>query len=268
MATVADLVERARLLLAGELVPPSARPAATVALVRDGADGLEVYLLRRVRAMSFGAGMHVFPGGSVDPGDQLDLAAPPAWVGPEPDWWAGRFGTDPVSAGALVGAAVRETFEEAGVLLAGPSADELVDDIGGPEWDDERVALEAGRQSLPELLVRRGLLLRADLLAPLAHWITPEFEPKRFDTRFFLAALPERQTCRDVGTEADHRLWIRPQQALSSEIAVMAPTRAVLQELAGYPDVASALTAEREITAIMPRVELDGDRIRLVLAAP
>lgn len=265
MASMSDLVERARLLLAGELVPPAARPAATVALVRDGTDGLEVYLLRRVRGMSFGAGMHVFPGGSVDPADRLEPDAPPGWVGPGPEWWAGRFGTDVASAGALVSAAVRETFEEAGVLLAGPSGQRLVDDVSGADWDDERVALEAGRQSLADLLVRRGLLLRADLLAPLAHWITPEIELKRFDTRFFLAALPERQACREVGTEADQRLWIRPQQALSSGIAVMTPTRAVLQELAGYPDVASALAADRTITAILPGVELDGDRVRLVL---
>ena len=126
MTTVPDLVERARLLLAGELEPPPARPAATVALIRDGADGLEVYLLRRVRGMSFAAGMHVFPGGSVDPADRRAEADPgpassgpassgpassgpadpgpassgPAdpgrsgWIGPEPSWWAARFGTD------------------------------------------------------------------------------------------------------------------------------------------------------------------------------
>lgn len=264
MTTESDPVARARLLLAGELVPPSPRPAATVALVRDGADGLEVYLLRRVRGMSFAAGMHVFPGGSVDPADRKDPESQVAWVGPDPAWWAGRFGADEGLAGALVSAAVRETFEEAGVLLAGPSADELVDDVSGDDWEDERAALEAGRQSLSQLLLRRGLLLRADLLAPLAHWITPEIELKRFDTRFFVAALPERQICRDAGTEADRRLWIRPQDALSSGLTMMRPTTAVLKDLAGHPNVDSALHAERTITTVQPRFELTNGRITLV----
>jgi hypothetical protein len=139
-----------------------------------------------------------------------------------------------------------------------------VDDVSRDDWEDERVALEAGRQSLSELLLRRGLLLRADLLAPLAHWITPEFEPKRFDTRFFVAALPERQICRDVGTEADRRLWIRPEEALA-RLTIMPPTEAVLQDLAGHSDVASALHAEREISTVLPRIELDGDRVRFVI---
>src|SRR4051794_24144588 len=229
MTTVPDLMERARLLLAGELVPPPARPAATVALVRDGAAGLEVYLLRRVSQMSFAAGMHVFPGGSVDPADRPADGADPAdrvrWAGAGPDWWAARFATDPADGQALVSAAVRETFEEAGVLLAGPSAEQVVADVSGPDWEQERAALEAGRQSLSQLLVRRRLLIRADLLAPLAHWITPEIEPKRFDTRFLLAALPDGQRCRDVGTEADRRLWIRPQEALDSGLTIMTPTR-------------------------------------------
>jgi 8-oxo-dGTP pyrophosphatase MutT (NUDIX family) len=268
MTTTSDLVERARLLQAGELVPAPARPAATVALVRDGADGLEVYLLRRVRAMAFAAGMHVFPGGSVDPADRRDDGVPGSsvgWAGPGPAWWAQRLDTDEVSAGALVSAAVRETFEEAGVLLAGPSADQLVDDVSGNDWEDERAGLEAGRQSLSQLLLRRRLLLRADLLAPVAHWITPEIEPKRFDTRFFVAALPERQICRDAGTEADRRLWIRPAEALAAGLKLMPPTRAVLQDLAGHPDVGSALRAEREISTVLPRVELDGDQIKLLI---
>ena len=261
-------LERARLLRAGELAPVAPRSAATVALVRDGTDGLEVYLLRRVQGMSFAAGMHVFPGGSVDRSDHQDDVAGSSqvgWVGPDPAWWAERFGTDAGVAGALVVAAVRETFEEAGVLLAGPSADLLVDDVSGDDWENERMALEAGRQSLSQLLSRRGLRLRADLLAPIAHWITPELSLKRFDTRFFVAALPERQSCRDAGTEADRRLWIRPREALASGLTIMRPTAAVLTDLAGYPDVASALHAEREITTVQPRVELNGDRLELVL---
>ena len=260
-----ELVRRARALQAGEVQPEPPRAAATVALVRDGAAGLEVYLLRRVGQMEFAPGMHVFPGGSVDPADRRDAGAGPGWVGPGPAWWAGRFGTDEALAAALVRAAVRETFEEAGVLLAGPSGDELVDDVSGDDWEVERAGLEAGRQSLSALLTRRGLRLRADLLAPLAHWITPEIRPKRFDTRFFLAALPERQVCRDAGTEADRRLWIRPAEALGSGIALMQPTVAVLEDLAAHPDVASALAADRVIRPVLPRVEIDGDQVTFVL---
>jgi 8-oxo-dGTP pyrophosphatase MutT (NUDIX family) len=270
-----ELVNRVRALQAGELQPEPARPAATVALVRDGVDGVEVYLLRRVGGMAFAPGMHVFPGGSVDPGDHLAPAngsAEPSeglvgWVGPGPAWWAGRFGTDPELAGALVAAAVRETFEEAGVLLAGSSVEHLADDVSGDDWEADRADLEAGRESLSELLRRRGLLLRADLLAPLAHWITPEFEPKRFDTRFFLAALPEGQVCREAGTEADRRLWIRPAEALATGLTLMPPTVAVLQDLATHSDVASALTAERVIRPIRPRAEISGEQIIFVTHA-
>jgi 8-oxo-dGTP pyrophosphatase MutT (NUDIX family) len=268
MTTKPDLLARARLLLAGELQPPAPRPAATVALVRDGATGLEVYLLRRVRGMSFAAGMHVFPGGSVDPADRPDAAGPGSllgWAGPGPAWWAERFRTSEVSAAALVSAAVRETFEEAGVLLAGPSADRLVENVAGDDWELDRVALEAGRLSLSEMLRRRELLLRADLLAPIAHWITPEFELKRFDTRFFVAALPEQQICREVGTESDRRLWIRPQEALSSGLTIMRPTAAVLQDLVAHPDVASVLSAERKITTVLPQYEFREGRLKLVV---
>jgi 8-oxo-dGTP pyrophosphatase MutT (NUDIX family) len=236
--------------------PVTPRPAATVALVRDGADGLEVYLLRRVRGMAFAAGMHVFPGGSVDPADgsaELD------WAGPSPDWWATALGVERSQARALVVAAVRETFEESGVLLAGPAATVMVDDVSGPEWEAERSALEAGGGSLAELLRRRGLVLRTDLLAPVAHWITPEAAPKRFDTHFFVAALPAAQQARIAGTEADVRLWIRPEQALSTGLRLMPPTIAVLTELAGHADVAAALTAERTIVTVQPWVDRHGE---------
>jgi 8-oxo-dGTP pyrophosphatase MutT (NUDIX family) len=235
-------------------VPAVPRPAATVALVRDGREGLEVYLLRRVQEMAFAGGMHVFPGGSVDPAD----SAPPAWVGPEPGWWAVALGVDQAMARALVVAAVRETFEECGVLLAGPSPSSMVDDVSGPEWEAERSTLEAGGHSLAGLLERRRLRLRADLLAPVAHWITPEAAPKRFDTHFFVAALPAAQQARTAGTEADVRLWIRPEQALSTGLRLMPPTIAVLTDLAEHADVAAALTAERTIVTVQPWVDRHG----------
>src|SRR5689334_23407197 len=202
---LSELEDLARAFHRGEKVPTEPRHASTVVLLREAAGGPEVYLLRRVKGMAFAGGMHVFPGGSVDPDDE---DAEIGWAGPSAAQWGAWFGADEKTARALVCAAVRETFEECGVLLAGPSPTELLADVSSDEWEQEREALEAREQSLSQLLTRRGLVLRADLLRPLAHWITPEVEPKRFDTRFFLAEMPSGQTCRDVGGEADSRVWI------------------------------------------------------------
>ena len=259
-----EWAERARALAEGRLRPVPARDAATVALVRDSPAGPEVYLLRRVRDMAFAGGMHVFPGGSVDPDDR-SAPAGAGWSGPPPSSWAAAFGCDDELARALVCAAVRETFEESGVLLAGHTADDVLGDVSTDDWEAERRALEAREQSLSALLARRRLVLRADLLRPLAHWTTPEVEQRRFDTRFFLARLPAGQVCREVGTEADSRLWVRPADALDRGLAMMPPTAAVLRDLAGHPDVAAALTARREIRHVLPRVVVDDDgSVRLV----
>src|SRR4051794_26505572 len=166
---MAGMLASAREFLASGRPPAPVRDAATVALVRDGVEGLEVYLLRRVAGMSFAPGAYVYPGGSVDPDDK---DAEIGWSGATPAEWAAAFGTDAPTALALVCAAVRETFEESGVLLAGPSADEVLPDVSGDEWEAEREALEGRGQSLSQLLERRELVLRADLLRPLAHWIT------------------------------------------------------------------------------------------------
>ncbi len=242
----------------GSLVEAPTRDAATVVLLRDSADGPEAYLLRRVRAMAFAGGAHVFPGGSVDPEDK-HVPAEMGWSGPAPDWWAERLRCDVPTARALVCAAVRETFEESGVLLAGPSEHEVLADVSSDDWEAERVALEAREQSLSDLLARRSLVLRADLLRPYAHWVTPVMEPKRFDTRFFLAALPTGQVCRDAGTEADQRVWARPVDALASDWFLMPPTRVSLDDLLEDRDVAAALDAEREIRSVSPVYDLDED---------
>ena len=256
------LVERARGLRDGTLTAVEPRHAATVVLLRDAAAGPEVYLLRRVAAMAFAGGLWVFPGGSVDP---ADATAEAAWAGPPPSWWAGHLSADEPLARALVCAAVRETFEESGVLLAGPSDTEVLADVSTDEWEAERVALEAREQSLSELLVRRGLVLRADLLRPFAHWVTPAVEPRRFDTRFFVAALPAGQTCRTAGTEADERRWVRPADALGQELPMMPPTSRSLGDLRDAPSVAAALATERTITTNRPVYELDDDSGRVVL---
>lgn len=257
------LAGRVHDLGAGTLTPAVPRDAATVVLLRDRPGGPEAYLLRRVKAMSFAGGMHVFPGGSVDPADG---GAEIGWAGPPVADWARWLSCDQPLARALVCAAVRETFEESGVLLAGTGADNVLADVSTDDWEDERVALEAREHSLSELLARRGLVLRADLLRPFAHWVTPEAEPKRFDTRFFLAELPAGQVCRDAGSEADSRLWIRPADALAQELVMMPPTAASLRDLADAPDVAAALGAPRRIAPIRPAFVLGGDG--LVLRVP
>jgi 8-oxo-dGTP pyrophosphatase MutT (NUDIX family) len=148
-------------------VPVEPRPAATVILLRPGP---EVYLLRRTTTMAFAAGMSVFPGGRVD---STDAAIADSWSGPPPSWFGDRLGCTPDMAAAYVAAAVRETFEESGVLLAGPSADTVVADTTGDDWESDRVALEDRSLGFADFLHRRGLVLRADLLGVWARWTTP-----------------------------------------------------------------------------------------------
>jgi 8-oxo-dGTP pyrophosphatase MutT (NUDIX family) len=252
-----DLAERAHAYAAGGIATVAPRSAASVILLRDGpAGGVEVYTLRRVPTMAFASRMHVFPGGSVDPRDS-DLAG--GWVGDSAARWAARLGTDEQLAVALVCAAVRETFEESGVLLAGPSPDEVVGDTTSGEWEADRLALISHALSFAELLERRGLALRTDLLRPWARWITPEFEPRRFDAWFFLAALPAGQRTRDVGGEADRVAWVAPRAAAdaygSGEMAMLPPTIATFVDLAPATDVADALylAERRSIDPVMPR---------------
>src|SRR3712207_3425064 len=187
------------------------RPAATVLLLRDGEAGLEVHLLRRTKGMPFAGGMTAYPGGGVDARDgDTEIG----WTGPPPAQWATAFGCDERTARELVCAAVRETFEEAGVLLAGPDAGSVVPDVSGEEWEEQRQALLSRELSLAGLLADRRLVLRSDLLRPFAHWITPPVEPRRYDTKFFAAALPVGQEARHVSGEADEASWLTPAAAL------------------------------------------------------
>ena len=261
-----SLVDRARAFLAGPREVAAPRDAATVVLLRDTASGPEVYLLRRAGTMAFAAGMHVFPGGSVD---RRDGDADTAWSGPPASEWAVRLGCDESLARALVCAAVRETFEESGVLLAGPSTEEVVPDTTGQDWEADRQALLDRSLSMSGLLARRGLVLRSDLLGAYAHWITPEFEPRRFDTRFFLAALPAGQWARDVSGEADLADWVPVRDAVvafdTGRMAMLPPTIEALRDLARHGDVAGALAAPRDVRPLMPRLVEDDGALRLVV---
>lgn len=259
----AALVEHARRFRAEKGTPAVPRVAATVLLLRPAAEGFEVYLIRRVAAMAFG-GVYAFPGGGVDPSD---AQAHPGWAGPDPDEWGRRLGVAPQAARSVVCAAAREVFEEAGVLLAGPDPATVVGDVSGDDWEAARVDLEKRRTHFAEFLTGRGLTLRSDLLLPWSRWITPEFEPRRFDTYFFVALLPAGQRTRDVSGEADHTMWLRPADALrraaSGEVAMLPPTMLTLEQVAAAGDlagVARAAAGRNAATPITPRLaDLDGD---------
>jgi 8-oxo-dGTP pyrophosphatase MutT (NUDIX family) len=257
-----QLVEDARAFADGTREPAEPRNAATVVLMRASAEGPELYLLRRQTSMAFAGGMCVFPGGGVDPRD-FDHAV--AWAGPRPEEWAAQLGTDEATARALVCAAVRETFEESGVLLAGESADTVVADTTGEDWERDRAALEARELALTELLDRRGLVLRTDLLGVWAAWLTPVFEPRRYRTWFFVADLPEGQRTRDVSTESDSVTWLPAMQAVgdveAERLLMLPPTYLSCLEVGQYADPEAVLAAARgrHVEMFTPQVEETDD---------
>src|SRR3984885_11954401 len=271
-----QLGERAREGLAGRQGPAPPRDAATVMLLRPAggggagggaSGGLEVYMLRRKPSMAFAPGAFVFPGGSVDARDADEQVA---WAGPDPAEWGQIFDAPPELARALVCAAIRETFEESGVLLAGPSADSVVADTTAADWEADRHALLDRSLSLAEMLARRGLVLRSDLLRPWSRWITPVIEERRFDARFFAAALPEQQRTRDVGGEAAEVAWVRPDDAIAmgrrKEIVLWPPTAVSLAELAACGEVAAALRP-RKVRPVLPEASLDEGAAWLTIPA-
>ncbi|MGH3715324.1 MAG: NUDIX hydrolase [Micromonosporaceae bacterium] len=263
------LVEQARRFYETGQQPVAPRRAATVVLLRDAGDEVEVYTIRRATSMAFASGMHAFPGGAVDPRD-ADAAV--GWEGPTPAQWAERLGLeDEAAARSMVCAAVRETFEESGVLLAGPSNDTVVGDVSGADWETARQALVDRELAFSDFLAERRLVLRSDLLAGWARWITPEFEPRRYDTCFFLAALPEAQLTRDVGGEADAVAWVKPSEAVTrhgrGEMAMLPPTVVTLAELSGEESVAAALraAADRPLTPITPTITFTDEGAQLTV---
>jgi 8-oxo-dGTP pyrophosphatase MutT (NUDIX family) len=241
-----------------------ARMASTVLLLRESADGPEVFMQRRVASMKFAPSMWVFPGGGVDPRDE---SAHLPWAGPSPKDWAQLLDVPEPIAQALVVAAVREVFEECGVLLAGPSAETVVLDVTGASWQADRAALLDRSLPFAELLQRRQLLLRSDLLALQDHWITPEMEPRRYDTWFFSALLPERQIADSRTSEAQEAVWRRPADILAEARAGRArmfpPTLVQLERLAAWPDLTPVTVSRPGLTAVMPQPVRVGDRVVL-----
>ncbi len=256
----------------GSYVPPLARDAATIVLLRDGTAGLEVFLLRRTRTMAFAPGMHVFPGGRVEEQD-ADPSVP--WT-PDARYdltgQAARFFIAPDALRALLVAAVRETYEESGVLLAvGPDGQPPVRDPADLTWEADRVELLARTLSIAQLLQRKALAIQPDAIEIWTHWVTPEVEDRRYDTRFFVAGLPAGQYTVDVGGESDRVHWSTPHDAIAAyqagELAMLPPTSATVTELSAYARVADVLAAAplRTPRPVLPRPVLVGDEVHWTL---
>lgn len=250
-----------------------ARPAATVMLLRDvpvadDAPAIEVFMLRRTGSAAFGAGMYVFPGGRVDPADGTTEIA--------------RYcrGLDDATASARLGvrrggiafwiAAVRECFEEAGVLLADRRDGEPV-----RPRDDDRHAVHDGELGLVELCRRDDLVLDLSTTHYVAHWVTPVGEGRRFDTRFFVSAAPPGQEPLHDEKETVDSLWVRPDEALrqheAGDLMMMPPTAANLAFLAPHGTVDEALAAAAAVEQpprIQPKLRRDGDGTVVGIAMP
>jgi 8-oxo-dGTP pyrophosphatase MutT (NUDIX family) len=246
------------------------RAAATVMLVRDHPiNGLEVFMLQRTLAAVFAKGMYVFPGGRVDANDNEDQLE------------AICDGLDDEEASALLGipngglsywvAAIRECFEEAGVLLARPTnSNELVrfdtDSVLQNRFSVARHAIHDSNMSLVELCATENLRLVTNNIHYVSHWITPLGEPRRFDTRFFIARAPEAQEPLHDDNETIASLWVSPIEALErharGDLAMISPTTSNLQFLAPHGTTTDALNAAKKIgtpTAILPKLKTDAE---------
>lgn len=228
-------------------VPATTRDAATVVLLRDAPGGLETYLVKRSRSVDFMAGAHVFPGGRLDKADSSASAC--ALLSADTAALQRRLGEDlaPTHAAGLFIAAIRETFEEAGLLLG-----ELA-----PGWNTDDARRAAGGGALFATLVAR---LDAAALVPWVRWVTPPISPKRFDARFFLARAPEGQEPKVDGHEATEGVWITPAAALrqwaGGSMQLAPATAKSIDMLAGHANVDAALAsaAARTPPVVEPRV--------------
>ncbi|MDN3482619.1 NUDIX hydrolase [Arthrobacter sp. APC 3897] len=258
----------------GDRAPRKPRLASSVVLVRDSPRGAETYLAYRRGESPLGR--VAFPGGSIDPEDDDAVT----WFGPAPAAWAKSLGIDdPRLARRHVVAAIRELFEETGILLAGPDESTLLEANRGPDWMSARVALAAGDKSFPELLTRRGLGLRTDLLRPLANWQTADFALRRFDTRYFAVVQPMGQGASLLEGKGSWGQWrpaaeeiaARNTTALGDEIGLpdttgltlseltVPPVELVLEKLAGARGCIAYLASRRPAAVFRPElVEADG----------
>ena len=232
------------------------RDASTVVLLRDGAAGIETWLLTRVRGMAFAAGASVFPGGRVDDAD-TDLP----FTDDGAALTAARFAVDEARARALLGAAVRETFEETGVLLSSPPAD-----LSGARTD-----VEDGRVAFGDLLRAHDLTIDTSGLRPWSRWVTPPGEVRRYDTHFFVGVLPEFAVAQDVTSESSSAGWFGVGDALESAQrgarVMLPPTLATLASLQSFATVADALASagQRSLDRVQPTISEGPDGYRAEL---
>lgn len=243
--------------------PPEPKPSATILLLRDGARGLEVFMVQRHHQIDFATGAMVFPGGKVDAAD-----ADPALA-------ARCDGTVSDALRPIHVAAIRETFEESGVLLARPAGQRgLVPAARLAEIEQRhRAALNSGERTLREVVEREELRLANDLLVPFAHWITPVFMPKRFDTHFYLVAAPPDQLALHDGGESVDSVWTRPEDAAAERAAgrrtIIFPTFMQVTKLGRSRSVAEAIDAARSapVVTVLPQVEdRAGEKVMVIPA--
>jgi 8-oxo-dGTP pyrophosphatase MutT (NUDIX family) len=252
-------------------------PAATVMLVRDGEQGLEVFMLQRTMSAAFARGQYVFPGGRVDEADHGERFEP-VCAGLDDAAASARLGLDHGGLAWFV-AAVRECFEEAGVLLATePGTEELLrfdSDDRTDRFTAARHLVHDHSQSLAELCEAEGLQLLVDRLQFVAHWVTPQGERRRFDTRFFVAEAPRLQNPLHDDNETIASIWVRPSDALdmwrTKQLQMFIPTVNCLEWLGDFATVADVMAGAAAIgipPRIEPRVILSADERVIAVKIP
>ena len=236
-------------------------PAATVLVLRDVKDVMEVLMVKRSKRPPFG-NLYVFPGGKIDDYDHSR------------DYENYSYGLDDISASEKLGlkdgglsywiACIRECFEEVGILMAKKKSGEYLNLNGDDKnkFDSYRKKLINNEINLSEICAKEDLILTTDNIAPLSHWITPNIEAKRFDTRFFIAYLPENQTVSHDGQEITNSLWVNPKTALekafSGEMPMIMPTIKNLESCVDFINAKDMLNHQiklkkEDIPPILPK---------------
>lgn len=248
----------------------AARPASTVVLLRRESGHVEVFLVRRHDSVAFMGGAHVFPGGSIDAADYLN--DPETVCDGVRDATSRMPDLPAADAVAFHVAAIRELFEEAGVLLArGPDGSIVpIEGQAAERFDRLRRAMMHNELTIRDLVGRERLRLALDALALAAHWVTPEIETRRFDTRFFLALAPRRQAAAHDAHETTDGVWLRPADAIDrcrrGHIALPPPTWTMLRGLSrvGSPEEAFHRAQSLRVPRVEPGFVVREDGTRMI----